>query len=148
MQLTLNELLFLDDSLSLVGKDFTLAGGTVLTSEGSTTLRNIVGDARAEASMEFLLKIGGALLEAQEVGKPVEVTFTEQELWTLREVATLGAVKIGNEFVSVSMKLKVYEALRKLAGIDLGPEREDATYEGKLKEWEEQQNGGTSKNTS
>lgn len=123
--LSYNEIVWCDDSVSLLGLDYSRSGKLDLEDSGSESLRS-KGSAAAVlgASKSFILKLGSALLQLDEEGKFLnaeerskqlsEIDFEEKEVWMLRELAQSSAV-MGKEPVGMSLKLKVHKLLRDFA---------------------------------
>lgn len=112
--LTFNEALYLDDQLTLQVEDPAEYG---LDGEFFYTLRSISSGAATSTTAEFLLKLGGVLLELlhEEDGHAtVDAYLSEQELWVVRELAQ-SSVLVGNEKVGLNLKIKVHEALQSIA---------------------------------
>ena len=111
IELTKNELCFVDDSLTLHRE--------LDDSDLSKYVHRVVApSAGAAASAELLSKLGGALIESHEqqrAGKhakaPVELT--EPELWLLREISNSNAI-YNKEPVGLNIKLKIHKALREI----------------------------------
>ena len=78
------------------------------------------GRFRMAPDEEMCLKVGGGLIAVGE-GK-VEVTWTETELWILRERVSITAASGGNPRAGYDLKRMVYEELLALdtAGLDSG----------------------------
>ena len=104
--LTRNELLFIDDNLSmLVEKD--------LGDSGLGTVRPLAHTAGLPAPIELLEKIGKGLLfvaDPKNTGKEAHIPVSETDLYMLREVA-LSYAKVGTEHVGFNLKLKIYKQL-------------------------------------
>ena len=62
----------------------------------------------------LLLKIGGAVLETEQMKAMAMVSVNLAELWMIREV-TKSSVVVGSERVGLNLLLKVYEAIRALS---------------------------------
>ncbi len=62
----------------------------------------------------LLLKIGGAVLETDQLKAPAQLSLGLAELWMIREV-TKSSVVVGSERVGLNLLLKVYEAIRALS---------------------------------
>ena len=111
IELTKNELCFVDDSLTLHRE--------LDDSDLSKYVHRVVApSAGAAASADLLSKLGGALIEAHEqqrAGKhakaPVELN--ESELWLLREISNSNAI-YNKEPVGLNIKLKIHQALREI----------------------------------
>lgn len=135
--LTLRELLFIDDSLTLeVRSNF------VNELEFGASLLGIGTSSGPASDVDLLLKIGGAILAIEEdkAITSIDVCLTEEELWVIREVAK-SSVKVGNEQVGLNLKKKVYRALREIGGKDFTEELPfssepiDETWREKLARW-------------
>jgi hypothetical protein len=104
--LTRNELLYIDDNLSmLVEKD--------LGDAGLGTVRPLAHSGGLPAPIELLEKIGKALLFATDgnnLGKAAKIPVSDTDLYMLREVA-FSYVKVGDEAVGFNLKVKIYEQL-------------------------------------
>lgn len=96
LQLTLLESLYLSDALSM----FTQGPPDALPGEASPY-------------PNLLLKVGGAVLEAEQKKAPVVIHVTLNELWMVREVAK-SSVMMGSERVGLNLLLKVYAGIRAL----------------------------------
>ena len=62
----------------------------------------------------LLLKIGGAVLETEQLKAPAQLSLGLAELWMIREV-TKSSVVVGSERVGLNLLIKVYEAIRALS---------------------------------
>ena len=62
----------------------------------------------------LLLKIGGAVLETEQMKCSARVSMVLAELWMIREV-TKSSVVVGSERVGLNLLLKVYEGIRALS---------------------------------
>ena len=62
----------------------------------------------------LLLKIGGAVLETEQLKSSAQVSMVLAELWVIREV-TKSSVVVGSERVGLNLLLKVYEGIRTLS---------------------------------
>ncbi len=62
----------------------------------------------------LLLKIGGAVLETEQLKAAAKVSMGLTELWMIREV-TKSSVVVGSERVGLNLLLKVYEGIRALS---------------------------------
>ena len=106
LSLTRNELLFIDDSLSmLVEKD--------LGDSGLGTVRPLAHTAGLPAPIELLEKIGKGILftvDPKNNGLEAKIPVSDTDLYMLREVA-LSYMKFGKENVGFSIKIKIYEQL-------------------------------------
>lgn len=104
--LTRNELLFIDDNLSmLVEKD--------LGDAGLGTVRPLAHTAGLPAPIELLEKIGKGILfisDPKNVGKEAHIPVSDTDLYMLREVA-LSYAKVGKEQVGFNLKIKIYGQL-------------------------------------
>ena len=126
IELTKNELCFVDDSLTLHRE--------LDDSDLSKYVHRVVApSAGAAASSELLSKLGGALIESHEQqrsGKhakaPVELT--EPELWLLREISNSNAI-YNKEPVGLNIKLKIHKALREIYAGSILDEIPDSSIE-------------------
>ena len=126
IELTKNELCFVDDSLTLHRE--------LDDSDLSKYVHRVVApSAGAAASAELLSKLGGALIESHEQqrsGKhakaPVELT--EPELWLLREISNSNAI-YNKEPVGLNIKLKIHKALREIYAGSILDEIPDSSIE-------------------
>ena len=126
IELTKNELCFVDDSLTLHRE--------LDDSDLSKYVHRVVApSAGAAASAEVLSKLGGALIESHEqqrAGKhakaPVELT--EPELWLLREISNSNAI-YNKEPVGLNIKLKIHKALREIYAGSILDEIPDSSIE-------------------
>ena len=126
IELTKNELCFVDDSLTLHRE--------LDDSDLSKYVHRVVApSAGAAASADLLSKLGGALIESHEqqrAGKhakaPVELT--EPELWLLREISNSNAI-YNKEPVGLNIKLKIHKALREIYAGSILDEIPDSTIE-------------------
>ena len=103
MILTKNELLYLDDHITL--RHDTESADLIVVDE------------------EFMLTIGGALLEALK-GRTAPIVLTYDEAKALREVVKHSGV-IGQEKVGMSLKEKIHNVLQ---DVDVGPVVEEVEY--------------------
>ena len=126
IELTKNELCFVDDSLTLHRE--------LDDSDLSKYVHRVVApSAGAAASADLLSKLGGALIESHEqqrAGKhakaPVELT--EPELWLLREISNSNAI-YNKEPVGLNIKLKIHKALREIYAGSILDEIPDSSIE-------------------
>ena len=106
LRLTIKEVLFIDDSLSLL----------VSSTEQSRTvaLRTSMPSNTIGSPIDLIQKIGLAVLEITSRGFPknglVTVEVSDMELLILREIAK-SHILLGDDVVGLSLKTKVYEAL-------------------------------------
>ena len=96
VQLTQLECLYISDTLSM----FTQGPPDELPSQGSPY-------------PNLLLKIGSAVLETEQQKAPVELQFSLNELWVIREIAK-SSVVVGGERVGLNLLLKIYQGIRAL----------------------------------
>jgi hypothetical protein len=96
VQLTQLECLYISDTLSM----FTQGPPDELPSQGSPY-------------PNLLLKIGSAVLETEQQKAPVELQFSLNELWVIREIAK-SSVVVGGERVGLNLLLKIYRGIRAL----------------------------------
>ena len=106
LRLTVKEILFIDDSLSLL----------VSTADQSRTvaLRSTMPSNTIGSPIDFIQKIGVAVLEITTRDFPkngkVTVEVSDMELLLLREIAK-SHILLGDDVVGLTLKTKVYEAL-------------------------------------
>jgi len=106
LRLTVKEILFIDDSLSLL----------VSTADQSRTvaLRSTMPSNTIGSPIDFIQKIGVAILEITTGDFPkkglVSVLVSNLELLILREIAK-SHILFGEDVVGLSLKTKVYDAL-------------------------------------
>ena len=103
LNLTLNEILYLDDSLTLIRED----GDFDPRFSGNRLLAPM---AISAAPPELLLKLGSAFLELFDSGDSTPVELDEDDLWLLREVTNSG-ISYNGERIGLSLKKKIYTAL-------------------------------------
>ena len=108
--LTRNEVLYLDDSLTLMIEREMMnpTDGTQLS-----TMRAVVPSASLPVPLELVDKIAMGVLyttDSDHLGIDVELNFDSSELYLLREIAH-SFIKIGNEPVGYNLKKKIYGAL-------------------------------------
>ena len=98
LSLTKNEILFIDDSISLmIDID---ASERIIT----TTIRPLDRSAKIATTTTFLKKIGLAIIDMNESGnKEIIIPVSTDDLYRLREIAQ-SDVKIKNEFVGLNLK--------------------------------------------
>ena len=106
LRLTVKEVLFIDDSLSLlVAKEDQLH---------SIPLRGTMPSDTIGAPIDFIQKIGMAVLEISGRKFPrkglVTISVSNMELMLLREI-TKSNIVLGDDIVGLSLKTKVYEQL-------------------------------------
>jgi len=106
IKLTLNELLYLDDCLTLIRED----GDFDPRFSGTRLLAPMAVSA---ASPELLLKLGSAIVDLTNNDEVVPIELDENELWLIREVST-SAVVYNGEPVGLNLKRKIYSALRSI----------------------------------
>jgi hypothetical protein len=106
LKLTVKEVLFIDDSLSLL----------VSTADQSRTvaLRTTMPSNTIGSPIDFIQKLGLAVLEITTRSFPkdglVTVEVSDMELLILREIAK-SHILLGDDVVGLTLKTKVYEAL-------------------------------------
>ena len=107
--LTRNEVLYLDDSLTLmIEREISNHEGTQLS-----TMRAVIPSAQLPVPIELVEKIAMGVLyttDPDNGGMDVELKFDSAELYLLREVAQ-SFIKIGNEPVGYNLKKKIYSEL-------------------------------------
>ncbi|SVE08611.1 uncharacterized protein METZ01_LOCUS461465 [marine metagenome] len=107
--LTRNEVLYLDDSLTLmIEREVSNHDGTQLS-----TMRAVLPTAALPVPLELVDKIAMGVLyttDPDNLGMDVELKFDSSELYLLREI-TQSFIKIGNEPVGFNLKKKIYGAL-------------------------------------
>ena len=108
--LTRNEVLYLDDSLTLM-----IEREMASASEGMqlSTMRQVIPSAQLPVPIEIIDKIALGVLyttDPDNVGKDVDLIFVASELYLLRELCQ-SYVKIGNEPVGYNLKKKIYSVL-------------------------------------
>ena len=120
VKLTLNELVYLDDGLTLLREE----GDFDPRFSGSRLLAPMAVSA---APPELLLKIGSAIVDLpSESNETIEIDLEEEDLWLIREVSQ-SSVNYNGEAVGLNLKRKIYSALRAiytgeiLEEIDLPP---------------------------
>lgn len=107
---TRNEILYLDDSLTLM-----IEREMVSASDGMqlSTMRQVIPSAQLPVPIEIIDKIALGVLyttDSDNLGKDVDLQFVPSELYLLREVCQ-SYVKIGNEPVGFNLKKKIYSVL-------------------------------------
>lgn len=154
LELTFSELLFIDDSVTLMkSPKIPITRSSIAEEDGEQGLRGLNAEATLVASEEFIRKIGGTLLEVKEskVDSTAPVILTEEELWLLRELAD-STVTFGEEQVGLNLKVKVHEAFREgeVEGFDLkvNIEEGNALSAEELKRKLEEFNASTNKSTN
>ena len=102
IELTLHEILFIDDHISLMidGRDF----------EHMLPLKPAVPSALLIAPIDFIEKIGKAFVQVLRTGKNVRIKISEMELYMLREIC-FTRVEYFGKHVGLSLKRKVLHAL-------------------------------------
>ena len=103
---TLNEVLYLDDGLTLLRED----GDFDPRFSGSRLLAPMAVSA---APAELLLKLGSALLELLDTGNVSSIDLDEDDLWLIREITQSG-ISYNGEQVGINLKKKIYTALHNL----------------------------------
>jgi len=114
LDLTRKELCFIDDSVTLIREHVDIA-----EIKERTVQRVLAPMASTAASINFITKIGTALLESVENEKAGKIAIApvdldEEDLLLIREVAHTGAV-YDEERVGLNLKVKVHEGLRRIA---------------------------------
>lgn len=112
MNLTKNELCFIDDCLTMFREP------DQEEEQPRMIYRTLVPSAGTAAPPEFITKVGSALVELHErqsLGVVAQLEFTEEELWLIREIAHSNA-RYNDEPVGYNLKIKVHKALRELFG--------------------------------
>ena len=117
LNLTLNELLYLDDGLTVIRED-----GDLDTRYSG--YRALAPMAVSAASPELLLKLGSAIVVLTDVDEVIPIEFDEEELWLLREVSQ-SVVNYNGESVGINLKRKIYRALSSLYAGELLEELDD-----------------------
>lgn len=112
ISLTRNEVLFLDDSITLM-----IEREMINPSEGThlSSMRVVAPTAQLAVPIELVDKLAMGVLyttDPDNVGKDVELLFQASELYQLREIAQ-SFVKVGQESVGFNLKKKFYSALFK-----------------------------------
>jgi len=104
-------------------------------------------DGEFHAYPDFILKMGGAILEGTETKRDVTVEMSLVELRVIREVCKTSIV-VGSERVGVNLLLKVYEGLRTLSaegyindndGIEEGQKITKSELQSKMNEFNRQE---------
>ena len=104
--MTHNEVMFLDDSLTMMIEKDSMA-------DAVTTMRGIAPSANLPAPVMLLDKIGVAVLQVtdpQNIEQGTTVYLGESEMYMLREICH-SYCKIGKEPVGYNLKRKIYLAL-------------------------------------
>tara|TARA_Y100000310_G_C20648040_1_gene797762 strand:- start:1387 stop:1941 length:555 start_codon:yes stop_codon:yes gene_type:complete len=106
LRLTVKEVLFIDDSLSLLVSS--------VDQSRTVALRTTMPSSTIGSPIDFIQKIGLAILEITAKDFPkrglVSVHVSDMELLLLREIAK-SHILLGDDAVGLSLKTKVYEAL-------------------------------------
>ena len=106
LELTRNELLYIDDNLSmLVEKD--------LGDSSLGTVRPLAHTAGLPAPVELLEKLGVGILfttDPANTGKPAPIPVSDTDLYMLRELA-ISYIKVGTEPVGFNLKCKIAKLL-------------------------------------
>ena len=106
LSLTKNEILFIDDSLSLM-IDVDVSGERIIT----TTIRPLNRSAKIPTTTTFLKKIGLAIIDMNKSeNEEMTIDVSTDDLYRLREIAH-SDVKIKNEFVGFNLKRKIANLL-------------------------------------
>ena len=110
IKFTRNEILYLDDSLTLM-----IEREMFHPSEGMqlTTMRVVAPTAPLPVPIELIDKIALGVLytaDPDNIGKDAELEFVASELYLLREICQ-SYVKVGNEQVGYNLKKNIYGAL-------------------------------------
>lgn len=150
VELTINELLFIDDEITVFDPH---------SSEEIVTLRMTnANPATIGVHIETMRKIGGAILEALDRKENVKVDLEFYELLLIRELARSTKV-VGGEQVGLDLKKKVYQALQHIEVEDMLPYElnsvnsqdivalDKTTIQEKLIAFEDQQQNARNKNT-
>jgi len=106
IEMTHNEVMYLDDSLTLMLERNELA-------DSVTTMRAIVPSAQLPAPVTLLDKIGMAVLDVtdpEHKGETTLVHLNDSEMYMLREICHSYS-KVGKEYVGYNLKRKLYLAL-------------------------------------
>jgi len=106
IEMTHNEVMYLDDSLTLMLERNELA-------DSVTTMRAMVPSAQLPAPVTLLDKIGMAVLDVTDPGHKGETTLihlNDSEIYMLREICHSYS-KVGREHVGYNLKRKLYLAL-------------------------------------
>lgn len=104
-------------------------------------------DGEFHAYPDFILKLGGAILEATQTKKNMTVEMSLIELRVIREVCKTSIV-VGSERVGMNLMLKVYEGLRTLSaggyisehdGVEEGQNLTKSELQSKMNEFKRQE---------
>lgn len=72
-----------------------------------------------DVGKELMMKLGSAIIMLiEENSETTVLPFSEDELWVVRNLAT-SSISVGNEPVGLSLKMKIYKALRELKSDDV-----------------------------
>ncbi|MFH1290409.1 MAG: hypothetical protein ABIH92_03305 [Nanoarchaeota archaeon] len=160
LELTFRELMYIDDVVTVTKVEHSFSKKTMVEDRGTESLRGTSGGAVIVVPIEFVLRIGSAILKIVEETSPneieshvAEVYVDESDLWLLREIAQSDLL-VGKERVGLNLKMKVHSALRTAAAEremeELGLKqtkdgKEIEDWSDKLSQWEAQ-NANTNKN--
>ena len=106
LELTRNEALFIDDSLSMIIE-------REPSEDRMGTVRPMAHTAGLPSPVDLIEKIGKAVLyttDSNNKGEPAKVSMSETDLYMLREI-THSYVKVGDEPVGFNLKRKIYHLL-------------------------------------
>ena len=106
IEMTHNEIMYLDDSLTMMLERNELA-------DSVTTMKPLVPSAQLPAPVTLLDKIGIAVLDVTDPdhrGETTTVELNDSEIYMLREICPSYA-KVGKEYVGYNLKRKLYLAL-------------------------------------
>ena len=107
VSLTKLELLYIDDNL------------TPEIVDTSQTNRPQFSSGAIGTTRDFISLIGSSIVDLEESkSDAMFVSLTEENLWTLREIA-ISSVVVGSERVGLNIKVKIYQAFRELASFDV-----------------------------
>jgi len=107
-------------------------------------------DGEFHAYPDFILKLGGVVLDATQMKKDVVVEMSLVELRVIREVCKT-SIMVGSERVGLNLTLKVYEGLRTLSaggyindhdGVEEGPKLTKSEVASRMNEFRRKEQEG------
>ena len=120
MILTKNELLYIDDKITLSLFDIAEDEEDYFNLIGEESLKPRSGNSSVITSLELIYKISKACLECEENNiNEIEIYLDVKDIILIREIAQSNA-KINNENIGISLKLKIMKEIVNIFHEDFG----------------------------
>ena len=120
MILTKNELLYIDDKITLSLFDIAEDEEDYFNLIGEESLKPRSGNSSVITSLELIYKISKACLECEENNiNEIEIDLNVKDIILIREIAQSNA-KINNENIGISLKLKIMKEIVNIFHEDFG----------------------------